>query len=470
MSQISGDTHANSSDFVNRHDHLRARRRVIAVAGLALVLIASLGGCVNSGDQSPVASGLSPGATGSAAAPAPPPDLTLRARPVVYPHTSDIGADPPATFACRVFKLQGSYTLESYTDQLCCLRRNRYDLTYPESQLCLLDPSSGALHTVLSRPVNARARFEIMETSVSDRWLAWVEISPGDDLRFPAHWRLYAARISADRVSLRAPFIVDKGYTPQRERPLFHVDGNRLAWSTVSGSPAHWHDTLRIIDLRRRSVHIAYRTPEGVRIDRPSLDGDSVWFSTPQSAGSSSRVLRVYSASSGRPTLVLPLNNGKKNISDFHDFHDGWFAWAVYARGYAHPMLYVREPGGRVHKVKSSTGVAVAADYMIFLKNTVNDELPVTTWALDLKTMRQFEMPDLTTTWATQGSWGAPSSNGYCRRLFVVANDERGFRGQNGKFTYLRVYDLTSLREGASGQSPQPAPTVVPTEVITAGL
>ena len=167
---------------------------------------------------------------------------------------------------------------------------------------------------------------------------------------------------------------------------------------------------------------------------------------------------------------MLPLNNGNKNISGFPDFHDGWFAWAVYARAYTRPMLYVREPGGRVHKVKASTGVAVVGDYMVFRKYTANDELPVCTWALDLKTMRQFQISDLTTDWATQGSWGAPSGNGYCGRLLVVGNDERGFRGPNGRFTYLRVYDLSSLCEGTSSQSPQPAPTIVPTEVITAGL
>ena len=74
-----------------------------------------------------------------------------------------------------------------------------------------MDLRDGRVHGAVVRPVNADKRFVVTSGRVSDRWLAWEELSQGDDLAYPAKWRLYAAPLNEGRLAIGKPALVAAG-------------------------------------------------------------------------------------------------------------------------------------------------------------------------------------------------------------------------------------------------------------------
>ena len=102
------------------------------------------------------------------------------------------------TLPFREYRRPGSWRVPDLTDHTAALMRNAGE----HQQLWLMDLSNGRTRQVFARATDARPGFWIGSVHLSDGWLAWEEVGPGDDLAESVDWKLYAAPL--ERASLAA--------------------------------------------------------------------------------------------------------------------------------------------------------------------------------------------------------------------------------------------------------------------------
>jgi hypothetical protein len=116
--------------------------------------------------------------------------------------------------------LPAGCTLEDYTDALAAYTRMP-DAPRTTDAIGLLDLSTGRHADVLLDAVNASAGWDVFAPRLSDRVVAWEEVTPGegDDMGH-AGWRLYAASIDRQALTIARPTLVAEGRTETQQRPF----------------------------------------------------------------------------------------------------------------------------------------------------------------------------------------------------------------------------------------------------------
>ena len=238
---------------------VRRRRRAI-VSVLGVVLAAAVLGCGRGGGAAAGAAGTAvPAASPVAASPRSPvvsPDSPFFGdSAVTYPTRPDVPQAPAPKLPFRQYRLHGSWSAWDYTDRVCLLH---HDLAaYPLSTLALMDLRDGRVRGALVRPVNAGKRFVVTGGRLSDRWLAWEELSQGDDLAYPAQWRLYAAPLDEGRLAIGKPALIAAGDTARVSRPLFDLQGDLLVWMGNARPSGVVRGSVRLRDLRGGAAQLS---------------------------------------------------------------------------------------------------------------------------------------------------------------------------------------------------------------------
>ena len=339
----------------------------------------------------------------------------------------------------REYRRAGSWRVPDLTDRTAVLMRNAGE----HQQLWLMDLSNGRTRQVFARATNAKPGFWIGSVHLSDRWLVWEEVGPGDDLAEPVDWKLYAAPLPRASLTAGKPILIASASNAEASRPLFDVSGSRLAWVSTAwgsrGTAARSQLTVRDLDSGRRQV--LYRA-HGV-LDTVNLRGDqAIVGETPQQGARATR-FKVLELAGGGPVAGFEVGS-EYSLSHWPAWRDGWLAWAPFPTATAtYPLLYVRDPSGRTY---TEGGFAVdpcfVGPYLFF--HTQRDGPPRVGSTVEVRALRLSDMrtsvlesgrPGDNDWW--HGVVGAPELN----RTYVTYLDRALFAEKDSdRYTIIRVY------------------------------
>ena len=449
--------------------------RVSAASVVAAVLVAvGLAGCGSSqSGQAPQApAGLvasssaspsaSPGGTPAVSPTMLPPEVVVE-----YPKVSDLkGVDGrPAELSVQRFVLSGSWGVRDYTDRVCALQFNTQERRYPQYTTYLFDLATGRKREALDRPVNAAGHYQILGARISDRWIAWEEVGPGDDLMVSVDWSLYAARYDPRTFAVGRPMLIDSGRTRDRikptyvsfsttaevqavdaeatiikGRPLFDLSGDTLCWMTnVSGAKAVGR--VQATDLRRRQSRVVYETEGSLRT--LSTDHEQLLV-TEMTAGDAPTMLLSVIDGSTRDVLSRVDLGAEYDVGHFPAVKDGLLAWAVFSQGEENmfPALYARDRVGTYRLVaRSGHDPVFVGDWLFFVQNPRvgtpgSSDLTSEVNAIDCRSGECYTLAKGGYIgWL--GGFGAPATE-----HTFVAHDDRALGAEPGekKITLLDVY------------------------------
>jgi hypothetical protein len=442
-----------------------------AVTVLALTVLASavLAGCSRPEPRThdhervatPTAGPSTAGAATDVAAPA-----VVTCSP--YPVAPDLGEGPVPRVPYTSVRLHGVFDIEDYTDRLCALSENRLDKR-PTEAVWLLRLADGKLKKVVSRPVNRG--FNILGLKASDRWLAWEEVSPGDDLVFACTWKVYAARIDRPTLTLSQRRLVDSGATESpsgsaapgqataipfddagrplyKSRPLFVLVDDRLLWITDLGTQAHATGELRSVDLRSGERRLMYTAPQGSFLGTIGAATGSVWVTEPAHDGYRVRVA-VFNTLTGERVGTFDLDNRTAQLTHFPSLHAGFVAWAVMPtpENAGQSALYLRDPDGVVHRIPGDANNQHFAGRFFFYGADAQKGVPGAirdlseVCGVDLRSLTSFRLAGSNVD--TEGSWSVGMNVNYTRHVFLAAKSLLGiYPGARSRVTILRVYRL----------------------------
>ena len=249
------------------------------------------------------------------------------------------------TLPFRDFRRPGSWRVPDLTDHTAVLMKNAGE----HQQLWLMDLSNGQTRQVFARATDARPGFWIGSVHISDGWLAWEEVGPGDDLAEPVDWKLYAAQLGRASLTAGKPMLIASASNAEATRPLFDISGSRLAWvSTAWASPGTAaRSQLTVRDLASGRRLVSYRS-QGV-LDTVNLRGDqAIVGETPQSGARAAR-FKVLDLSGGDLLAGFEVRS-EYSLSHWPAWRDGWLAWTPFpTRDATYPWLYVRDPSGHIY-------------------------------------------------------------------------------------------------------------------------
>ena len=318
---------------------------VTATLALAASFVA---GCGRSTAASPAGSPRTASATVAPTASVSP---TANPSAASYPEYSDVPRGPAKKLPFHEYLFKGQWIVRDYDDGLCALDQER--MTYPLDRLFLLDVATGRSRCVLPRPVNFAKRYELMESKVSSRWVAWVELSPGDDLVQAVTWRLYVARVDRRTLRIGKPRLVDGDTTKRTSRPMFALSGDTLVWR-VNGQ----RDPARpgLVYAARLGGggpvvgRVIWRT-KGL-LTTLGASKDRVYALERTSTKALPYRLLVARLASPGDILSVDLRN-ENDVGGYPAVGGEWAAWSLFANEEdgTSGILYLREPGGRVHLV-----------------------------------------------------------------------------------------------------------------------
>jgi hypothetical protein len=423
------------------------RRAVVTLAVLALGTLPVLGACGDRGQLSgpagrdstwsPPAGRLSPSAANHAGLVAP---RTRRVSATLVKRGAWLR--PPY----REYRLPGSWSVWSYTDQLAALTKSVRG-RYPALRIHFMRLSDGAVRPALTRPLNARFRFEIANVASSDSWLVWEEVGPGDDLRVRVPWRLYAARIDPRTLRVGAPRLLVGGHTASMSRPLIDVDGDRLAWmvNVRERKGQSCRGQLHVVDLRRDRQLFAWQAGPGQVLSTPSLQGDHVWVNATGRGITRGPRLLAFTLQDSVPRLALDLDEGF-GINHWQAVHGGWVAWSAFiSPEAAHPTLYIRAPDGAVQTVADqSSEPTFVGRYLFYERDGYGSGSGPAEyseiWAYDLAT--RIRRPLILARLDREGQWLLGVNKSVERRTLVVTGNMWWTTTYARSYVMIRVYRL----------------------------
>ncbi len=409
----------------------RRARHVLAVLApvAASVFVAACGG-------TPAAS--PPGAT-------PPAGASVAAAGLVRLQTQGAEAfsrsTQPLSLPHRDYRCPGSVRVVDLTDRMAALLEN----TPKHQRLSLIDLVRGQRRLVLPRATSGRRGWWIGTVRLSDSWLVWEEVGPGDDLREAVDWRLYAAPLRRSWLSIGAPALVAAATTAKAGRPLFDVADSRVAWVSTA-----WEKTTAAIraelvvrDLGLREQRVLYTSP-GV-LDSVSFSGAHLVLGETLGRGERRERFVVLNAESGE--AVARFDPGDNHgLSHWPAWRDGRLAWAPFpSHESAYPHLYV---GDASERVGTDGGFAVdpcfVGGYLFYQAWRTNPALGEST--AEVRALRLSDMtshiveagrPDKNEWW--HGVYAAPDVS----RTYIAYLD-RARRAENPRdeYTIVRVYDV----------------------------
>lgn len=256
-------------------------------------------------------------------------------------------------FRMDEFELPAGCEITDNTDALAAYAQNTLR-AYPSSALGLLDLATGRQRIVVAEPVGKERSFDAFTPMLSDRWIVWEEVSPGEaNAMRSAEWRLYAAPIDRSQLAIGPPVLVDEGTTDYKLRPHYGVEDTTVYWS-VNTLPSRRQEyvatsgSVCALDLesgRRRTLYRAARPLLALKASGSSVvvvEGPS----DPAEASDCRAV--VVDARSGARLLEQDLGT-RQRPAHFADYASGWLAWAPFSNpGADWPDLYLRRPDGSV--------------------------------------------------------------------------------------------------------------------------
>lgn len=349
----------------------------------------------------------------------------------------------------RDFKVSGSWALDDATDSSAVFRKSMHG----REQVWIMALDDGTRRCVLDRAVTAGQGWWVSGVQLSDRWLAWQEVGPGDDLVQPVDWKLYAAPIRPATLTLGSPKLIASASNAQAARPLFDLAGSRLFWITTTwtatGQVGRSQLTLR--DLETGGRHTLYRsrgTLDTVNIrGADAILGERLRQDSPQTR------FVIVRLSDGQVRSTLGLDN-EFELSHWPAWRNGWLAWAVLPTAEAtYPLMYLRHQDGRVF---DEGGLAVdpciVGPYLFYQTRRSNGP-----WRGDTVSIRALRLGDMTSflleegdpdhTW-WRGTVGAPALG---RRYISYLDNTYRARKDSEMYTIVRVYEVDPVGEGVGG-------------------
>jgi hypothetical protein len=333
---------------------LLAAARPLLAAALAL----SVAGCAKGADTPSGRDVALPAPAAVASRPASPAPAPLPEIPA-----------PPLRF--KEFRLPPLAEVCSYTRELVSFRQRGAK----GGSIGLLDLGTGRSYTVLPRPVDAGRDWEAFRPVVSERWLAWEEVSANEGMEMRnAFWRLYVAPLKDGGTAIGTPRLVDEGWTGYKVRPQYGFVGGTLYWSETLLPNARREDVRlrgRVLGVgpgRGSKPRAVFENSAGILT--LSVDGDALVVTEPgrQEEGAAARV-RVIEPGASRIRLDVSLPAGT-SLSHWPVFHAGWLLWASLGEGSTWPGLYCRDPSGAIRFLgDASLDPAASGDLVLFESN-----------------------------------------------------------------------------------------------------
>ena len=196
--------------------------RTLVSAAFVLVGVAVLAsGCGQRAEalSAPASTSVASPAPSSTASPFPPPQwLQVSTRGArLIKRTSRRLALP-----YRQIRRAGYWHLADATDRVAAFMKT---VRTGGDELWLLDAQRAILRRALPGAVTPIEGWWISGVEVSDDWIAWEELAPGDDLVQEVGWRLYAAPLDRATLSVGEPRLLTSALNTQTQRPLFDVTG-----------------------------------------------------------------------------------------------------------------------------------------------------------------------------------------------------------------------------------------------------
>lgn len=356
---------------------------------------------------------------------------------VAYPQASDLAEGRAPDLAYREYRLPGVWSVSDYDDRVAALAHSGGRLA--GEQISLLSLSDGRRRCVLLRPVNAAGGYWISQCKVTARWIAWEELSPGDDLVSTVTWKLYAAPVRAQSLAIGRPRLIDCARTSQTSRPLFDITGDSLVWMVNGKRDPRWPGLVYRCDLRRPPIgHAVLRAPLAFQ-SLIAREGRAFVTEYVRAYGEGVR-LRSVRLSDGRPASPLDLRN-TQGLVQFPAARAGWLSWSLFRdeEQANETLLYVRAPTGEVHLVAERGGDRpVFAGHYLFYSDDARDASGVAAsriCGLDLGSMSRFVLQQ--TESETQGACLTPLAAPAAERTLVTQ-----FVRFDQAWSAIRVYRL----------------------------
>lgn len=347
----------------------------------------------------------------------------------------------------REYTLRGSWSVWGYTDTIAALTNSKRG-HYPALRIHLMRLADGRVRPVLTRPLNAKFRFETGNVAVSGRWLVWEEVGPGDDLEIRVPWRLYAAPLDSARLSIGKPFLVVGGHTAAMSRPLIDLDGDRLAWMVNVGDVVKGQSQrgeLRVVDLKRHRSLFAWQAAPAQILRTLSLQGQRIWAVAQGRGIRRGPRLLVFGLADAAPKLGLDLDEDC-GINHWPAVHHGYVSWSAFlAPENPRPTLYLRAPGAGVQTIADcSSEPTFVGRYLFYERETPGTQRqPGETseiWAYDLK--RHQQRPLVVAELAHEGQWLLGVNKSLQRHTLVVWGDMWSTTTYEKSSVKIRVYRI----------------------------
>jgi hypothetical protein len=296
--------------------------------------------------------------------------------------------------------------------------------------------------------LNARFRFETANVAVSDRWLAWEEVGPGDDLAMHVPWRLYAAEIDSASLSIGKPFLVVSGQTQAMSRPLIDLEGDRLAWMVnvhSRGGDTSPRGELRVVDLRRGVSLLARRAGPAQVFRTISLQGELVWASAEGPDLPHGPRLTVFRLGKTAPDLSLDLDQ-RFGTNHWPAVRDGYVAWSAFSSpDQSLPTLYLRTPNGEVQTIADGASEPTfVGRYVFYERDTPGTQLqPGETseiWAYDPSSRRR--RPVVLAKLEDDGQWLLGVNKSLNRHTLLAWGDMWSATTYERSYVKIRVYRI----------------------------
>lgn len=368
-------------------------------------------------------------------------------------------AGRPAGLSVRRFVLPGSWKMRDYTDRVCALEYYADKPIYPPRTTFFFDLTTGRRRLALGPPVNAAAHFQILGAKISDHWIAWEEVSPGDDLVVSVEWALYAAPYDPRTLRVGRAVLVDSGNTRNRSqsptlisssggssgvtrtkgRPLFDFTGDTLCWM-VNVTGAKSVGRVWAVDLGVHRPRRVYKTANTLGTVNVS-DGRAT-VTEYRSGGSAAGLLSVVDVYTRGLVERVNLGVGYQ-VAHFPSARNGLLAWAVFSSAdypeHMYPDLYMRDRRNRSHFIAiAGSDPCLVGDWLFFVRHPLKQmtaEVDLVNCATGVGYVLARGNADKLGAWL--GGFGAPAT-----AHTFVAYDDKALGAEPGanKVTLLDVY------------------------------
>jgi hypothetical protein len=310
---------------------------------------------------------------------------------LVYPDVPDVPGGTSSPLPFHEYRFTGGWRAADYDDRV--LAAVQFRSTYPFDRVFLLEFATGRRVCALPGPVNSAAHYNINDVQVGGQWLAWVELSPGDDLTTSVEWKLYVAELNARTLHLGRPRLVDHDATKRTSRPMIAIAGGRLFWR-VNGK------------RDPESPGLVYAARLGAK---GPIVGRAIWATKGQLVAfgaSADRICalervskaalpyRLLSARLDSPAKITSLDlDNRTDVAGYPAVSGGWSAWSLFAdtEEALSGLLYLREPSGHMRFVASvnAIGPCFVGDRLFYSDNARVGATAVSRLcSVDLSTMK----------------------------------------------------------------------------------